>query len=270
MCMKIQNPLSEGFGCLSNCVKILTCSSQWNQLPKNMKECKFLHKCRTIYHIFGLSVSEFTIPCRIGSKLHRNALAVMAHFFSATLVLSSSVSFLSRLQVFFDIDMSKWDEVLLCQSLYKPNVAARSRWEVQAFPSSMTGLGAKGVWLHLTAKPEQTMSFSPLPAMCSCHFSWNCVIWRKKENQTNHKQILIFIWLSNWTNTCKVIIFRSQPWETLQLSWINASILWIFTISLLITGPTTLTRILSPRESPYAVCNSIYLFPGILLELTNG
>jgi len=74
-----------------------------------MKECKFLNKCRTIYHIFGLSdpLSEFEIPCRIGSKLPRNSLAVMVHFFRATLVLSSSVSFLSWLQVLFDTDMSK-------------------------------------------------------------------------------------------------------------------------------------------------------------------
>lgn len=39
-------------------------------------------------------------------KTTRNALAVMAHFFSTTLFLSSSVSFLSCLKL-FDIDMSK-------------------------------------------------------------------------------------------------------------------------------------------------------------------
>lgn len=49
----------------------------------------------------------------------------MAHFFSATLFLSSSVSFLSCLKL-FDIDMSKWDEVLACQSLYKQDLRAAS------------------------------------------------------------------------------------------------------------------------------------------------
>lgn len=103
MYMKIKNLLSEGFGCLSDFVKVahllVTVKS-----PKNMKECKFLNKCRTIYHIFGLLDSEFTSPCRIGSKLPRNALAVMAHFFNGTLGLSSSVSFLSWLQVLFDMN----------------------------------------------------------------------------------------------------------------------------------------------------------------------
>jgi len=49
-----------------------------------MKDCKFLNKNRMLYHILGLSASEFTIPCRIGSKLPRNALPVMAHFFAAS------------------------------------------------------------------------------------------------------------------------------------------------------------------------------------------
>lgn len=123
MCMKIKNLLSGGFAWITF-LKLLTCLSQWSQLPKNMKECKFLNKCRTIYHIFGLSDSEFTIPRRIGSKIPRKALAVMAHFFNATLVLSSSVSFLSWLQVLFDIDISKWAHVPLCQSLYKANLRA--------------------------------------------------------------------------------------------------------------------------------------------------
>lgn len=46
----------------------------------------------------------------------------MAHFFNGTRGLSSSVSFLSWLQVLFD--MSKWQEILLSQSQYKPNLRA--------------------------------------------------------------------------------------------------------------------------------------------------
>lgn len=61
------------------------------------------------------------------------------------------------------------------------------------------------------------------------------LMWRK-----NKKTNLIFIWLSSWINTCKIKISRSQLWEAWQLSWINACVMWSYTTSLLVTGPTTL------------------------------
>lgn len=105
-------------------LKLLTCLSQWSQLPKTMKECEFLNKCKPICHIFGLSDPEFTIPCRGGSKLPRNALAVMAHFSSAALALRSSTDSQNWLQVWFDVDMRECDEAPLCQSLCKSHLGA--------------------------------------------------------------------------------------------------------------------------------------------------
>lgn len=192
-------------------------------------------------------------------KTTRNALAVMAHFFSATLFLSSSISFLSCLKL-FDIDTSKWDEVLACQSLYKQDLRAVSdlknlkfhhqkykEWEKKyshglltlkspvALFTNQTGCAwrlhvADGkskcpspthdevptrnwrysglIWQLTWASCEMllfaTSSHKLLPLPLQLHG----LMWRRKRGN----KALIFIWLSSWINSYKIMMPCSQLW----------------------------------------------------------
>lgn len=100
-------------------LKLLTCLSQWSQLPKTMKECEFLNKKETSLSYFWTVRPRIYNSMQTWFKTTRNALAVMGHFSSATLDLRSSVGYSNWHQVLFDVDMSQWDEALLCQSLCK-------------------------------------------------------------------------------------------------------------------------------------------------------